>query len=419
MPQCVNFVAMRHLQYVWRSKVEDLGRRTGRRLLTGLWLAVMFSTGAPGQVIPSVGGDATLDVATWNVFWFGHPSNGPADDEKQFVHVRETIRQAGIDLWALQEVSNADSFERLLAELGSEYAGALATSGDQQRLAFVYRSDVVLPRGLPAVRHILTNQSDVFAGRPPLRLDAAIALADTTIDVIFITVHMKAFSDVASYERRLSASTALKNYLDFLHPRDAVFVLGDFNDRLTGSTTPGKSSPYLNFTSDLSKYRFVSAPLDERSTPTWCANLVCSAGTPLDHILITDELFPLYANDSTDRLDDLLQALPGFVSNTSDHLPVMAQFDPGNVSTTTERQPDLAEDAFSVFPSPFTHELNVVHDAAPLEVTIFDALGRRLFQVNPARDRLRVDTSSWGSGLYLVAVRYADSHRVIPVVRLK
>ena len=145
-------------------------------LITLLHFLQFASQIAEAQTIRAVGTDATLDVATWNIEWFGSPTNGPSD-ARQLANVRAVIDQADIDLWGVQEISDPDDFNALLDGLGDGYTGVLATESGTQRIGFLYKTEVF---SNVVVRHILSTFSEAFAGRPPLQLEADVTLGDET-----------------------------------------------------------------------------------------------------------------------------------------------------------------------------------------------------------------------------------------------
>ncbi|ARA92058.1 hypothetical protein AWN76_001995 [Rhodothermaceae bacterium RA] len=374
-----------------------------------LLLAGLLISSAAAQTVPTLGTEHTLDVATWNIEWFGDPSNGPSDDAQQFERVKAVIQQSGIDLWAVQEIADADDFDRLLDELGSDFAGVLATNSGQQRIGFIYDTRTVQLNGSP--QHILESFDYDFAGRPPLQISTRITLPDTTVTVLFITVHMKAFSDRTSYERRQSASSRLKNRLDFLHPADRVVVLGDFNDELGRSTYLGLPSPYQNFLDDPDDYYFASLPLDAQDLGTYCSSDACS-GSTLDHILITDEMLPPLVDGAADRFVALTSVFSAYSSTTSDHLPVYARFDFTRSTPLTPPPGVPARAALAAYPNPFTDALTI--EVAPgrpeaVRVAVYDLLGRAVWQdawaATPEPTRtVTIPTGTWAPGVYVVRV---------------
>ncbi len=375
--------------------------------------AVLFAGSLRAQTIPPEGTPSTLDVATWNIEWFGDPQNGPSDDQRQFDNVRAVIEQADIDLWALQEVADENDFNALLDALGGAYAGTLATNSVQQRIGFVYKTDIIRPR---TIKHILESFASDFASRPPLQMEADVTLGDTTLVVTFIVVHMKAFSDTDSYNKRLAASGRLKNHIDFTSLNSApVIVLGDFNDELLNSITPGRPSPYENFVQDTDDYFFPTLELDQAGKATFCgSSSSCSSGSTIDHILITDELLPHYVTGSVDRYEALLTALSAYVFTTSDHLPVFARFDLGRPVASEEAPEGPAGLTLEVpFPHPVPERGTVAFTlphAMPVRLVVYDVLGREVARpldtLLPAGSHhAALEAGTWAPGLYLVRLQ--------------
>ncbi|QXD15179.1 endonuclease/exonuclease/phosphatase family protein [Rhodocaloribacter litoris] len=398
-----------------------------RRLV--FFLGCLVLTGLPAgplhaQSVPPKGTDATFDVATWNIEWFGDPQNGPSDDPLQLANVQAVIEQAAVDLWAVQEIADPDDFDALLAGLGSTYAGLLATESGTQRIGFIYKTGLLRPRNYG---HILTDFASDFAGRPPLQLEADITLGDTTLTVTFITVHMKAFSDLASYERRLQASQRLKNRLDFLLPGVPVIVLGDFNDELLNSITPGRPSPYDNFVQDPDDYFFPTLALEAAGQATFCSSSTCAAGSTIDHILITDELVPHYVPGSAERYEALLDALGSYTVTTSDHLPVVARFDFAR-ATTTRPIPGVPDGpALTAAPHPFRDRTTLSFTLArtgAVRLAVYDTYGREVARLVdrplPAGfHRVDFDAAGRPSGLYMVYLRTPNGQTSRPLLHVR
>ena len=376
-----------------------------------------------GQTVPSKGTAATLDVATWNIEWFG-ASNGPSNDVQQRANVRAVIEQADIDLWAVQEIADPADFNVLLSELGTGFEGVLATESSQQRIGFIYKTDVIQN---VVTGHILTQFDHAFATRPPLQLEADVILPDTTVRMTFITVHMKAFDDLDSYNRRVDASNRLKNHIDFLRPNAPMVVLGDMNDELGRSIAAGRVSPYQNFLDDSANYAFLTLPLDEQNIDTFCNNSSCSSGSTLDHILITDELFAAYEASSSARFDALLDSITGYTSSTSDHLPVFARFDFATGTTVETSDIPSALMVEPAYPNPFHATTTLTYTLSrpsPVEVAVFDLLGRRVATlaegIRPAGQHRAVwEAATLPPGLYLLRLTTAEAIHTQGVVRVR
>ncbi len=400
--------------------------RFRRPALFFLILCLNVAPQLSAQSIPAKGTEATLDVATWNIEWFGSASNGPADDALQLANVRAVIEQADIDLWGVQEISDPDDFDALLAALGDGYRGALASESGTQRIGFIYKTDVFSSL---VIQHILRDFAQgPFAGRPPLQMQANVTLADTTARLTFIVLHMKAFSDQASYDRRVEAARRLKNHIDFTTlDRAPVVVLGDFNDELTRSIRAGQPSPYDNFLQDSDDYFFPSLRLEQAGLNTFCGNsTACTSGSTIDHILITNELFAAYQADTADRFGELLSAIGNYVFTTSDHLPVFARFRFRTRTATEQSDVPEAVTVAPVYPNPFGPSTTLAYTlarAAAVRVEVFDVLGRRratLFDgFQPAGvHRATFEAGGLPEGVYLIRVSaggVVDAQRVVRV----
>lgn len=353
------------------------------RFVLVLLAAVAFAGAAAAQTVPPRGTDATLDIASWNVLFFGYVGAGPTNVVLQRQNVAAVIRQAQIDLWALQEVTDTAAWNALLADLAPDgYVGVLGpdVSSDpqfNQRLGFIYRPQVV---SLILTRTILQTNAFDFGGRPPFELVASVTAGGATRQIRFINLHAKAGSTLSDYNRRLAGSQALKSFTDGYRTQGIPFVvLGDFNDRLAVSITGGQLSPYRNFSTAATEYEFATRTLDNNNTPTYCSNTACTSGTPIDHILFPSLLFPQYVTGSGDRYGELLTAIPSYRTTTSDHLPVLARFD--LTATTSTEAPAEAGPARLLAPSPSPFGARTalrveLSRPAAVRLEVVDALGR-------------------------------------------
>jgi hypothetical protein len=235
----------------------------------------------------------TLDIANWNLEWWGDPNNGPTNETLQQSNVHDAIAGTDFDIWGLEEVVSNAAFNNLKAQLPG-YTGfvsndAVVTGGSasysstEQKVAILYKTSIA---SLVSARIILTANDFDFAGRPPMEVTLDVTLNGVTERRVFIVLHMKAFNDTASWQRRANASAALKSYLDSTYPSQKVFVIGDWNDDLDTSITPGQPSPYANFVADTARYGFPTRSLTSSTSSTTCNN-----PDPVDHQLTTNEQF--------------------------------------------------------------------------------------------------------------------------------
>ncbi|NNE70606.1 MAG: T9SS type A sorting domain-containing protein [Rhodothermales bacterium] len=366
-----------------------------------LLLLALLAVPSEAQTVTRIGSVATLDVAAWNIrqFQTGDP---------QMAHVVATMEQSGVDLWALQEVTSSAVLSALLSRLGDEWDGRLSTSSNLYS-AFVFRKDVISIRSVGPM--FSSGQfSYEFAGRPPFVLDANVTVGGQTVQMMFVTLHMKCCSDNTSFERRQDASTAMKNRLDFLHTSDWLVVLGDFNDETERSITFGKPSPYANFVSD-AEYDFL---ISDGVVGTFCgSDSRCRTGSTIDNILVSSEVAPTLVAGSADRYSELLTELPSYTSSTSDHLPVVARFDLA-ASTAAEVLPSTGTLA-EVWPQPVRESLNV-RLAEPARIEIWDILGRRVMVIDSPAGPSRMDLGALSPGLYLLRTIAKTSVSSRPIV---
>ena len=277
--------------------------------------------------IPSLNGASTLDVGTWNIEWFGNSGNGPTNEALQLSTVRSALLGMKLDVIGLQEVTSQTQWDELerglpgytgfLAVESSVVGGRGSYDAGEQKVGILYRSSVAT---LVGARIVLASHDFSFAGRPPLEVTLRVTLDGVTQNVIVLVLHMKAFSDAESWQRRVDASVALKAFLDVTYPTQRVIVLGDWNDDLDVSISPGRRSPYDNFVADPLRYAFPTLELSVSRVPT-----TVGFADAIDHHLVSNELAALVQAGSV-RVVRLDQVIAGYAQITSDHYPVVVSY---------------------------------------------------------------------------------------------
>jgi endonuclease/exonuclease/phosphatase family metal-dependent hydrolase len=276
----------------------------------------------PGKVPPR-GALNTLDVGSWNIEWLGETTQGPPDEALQLQNARDVLMGSDLDIWGVAEVVSNKTFDEIkkgmpgfdgfLANDARVTNGADYYDETEQKVGVLFRSSAAT---FVSASLVLTAQAASFAGRPPLEVRLTVNLGGVTRDLSLLVLHMKAFDDAESWEKRKAASVALKAYLDGSHATDDVIVVGDFNDTVKGSIVSGKDSPYQNFVTD-ADYRFATDALTVGTT--------VGRTTAIDHHLLTNELFGRYVVGSAEayRVD---MFIADFASTTSDHYPVLSRY---------------------------------------------------------------------------------------------
>jgi len=375
-------------------------------LFSLMWLAIP----AASAQIEQVGSEATLDVATWNIEWFGASFNGPSDDAVQVSNVADIVQGTGIDLWAVQEITDTGRFADLLASLPDYWDGFLATDSGQQRIGYLYDSRIL---SLRMNAHILQGFQHSFASRPPLKAEFNVELPDTSFTVTLINVHMKAFSDASSYARRVDAALRVKNHIDFTSlSSQAVLFLGDFNDELLASTHQGMTSPYAPFVQDPDRYSMLTLPIEQDGISTYLG------GGTIDHMIATNEMAELLIAGSTQVLTRLV-TVNGYAARTSDHLPMVASF--GRSVGTSVGTDDPGEGVLpsapaitSMYPNPVSGTLHLSvrrqlgTDQSSM-IKLVDMLGRVVYSEMLSEGQTSIDVRSFTAGIYALRVESSES----------
>jgi len=253
--------------------------------------------------IPYPGSNQTLDVVTFNIETF--PINGYTS----VITVASLLNAIDADVYALQEVASESGFDQLV-DLMPGYAGLFyLINNSDWNLAYIYKvSEISLNS---AFTRLLFTDSQYFP-RPPFEIK--IHHTPTNRDVYIINNHLKCCGGSENETSRRNASEMMKDYIETSRPDDAVIILGDLNDEITGTSTI--DNPFLNFINDPSDYLFTDMSIAKGSALWWSYP---SYPSHIDHILVTDELFS--AIDTT----VVYKAAPCYSDYSvyiSDHRPV-------------------------------------------------------------------------------------------------
>jgi hypothetical protein len=270
--------------------------------------------------VPKIGTDSTLDVATWNIEWFGDSLNGPSNEVTQLKNVTEVITSMDMDIMALCEVSNPGYWQKLQNNL-TDYGAVITTYTQTQKTALLYRKSMF--KLLYSKSILLAYDYEFASGRFPLEVALETQWGSKKDTVYCWVIHLKANTGstsekLASYDRRAKAAEELKKYLD---PKKRLkgWVLGDWNDDLDVSIVSGKASPFLAWRND-TNYVFPSYRLTlakQKSTANY--------SEMIDHMSCLPAMKPNWLlNQSGVMVGDAF--IGSYRLNTSDHYPVWAKF---------------------------------------------------------------------------------------------
>lgn len=291
----------------------------------------------------SLGTTNTIDVATYNLEWFGANKDtggaelGPCDEDKQQANAKAVLESLNAEIIAIQEVSDLTRFASLVSSLAGGYSykcsDRFSYSFDPglgitpQRVCVIYKTSVVSPidaecKPLFENTYNYTIGGSVnnwSSGRLPYQFVADITLNSVTKRLYVINVHAKSGSSTADYNRRNQDIIDLKAELDKTEYADKNIVfLGDYNDDVDASITSGQLSPYKSFVDDATDYTVLSKTLSDAS----CASTV-GFSDMIDHITISNELVANYVASS---VLSLRPGVPQYGETTSDHYPTVARF---------------------------------------------------------------------------------------------
>jgi endonuclease/exonuclease/phosphatase family metal-dependent hydrolase len=260
------------------------------------------------RLVATVGTASSFDIATWNIENF--PMKGPTT----ISYVAQLIKDLDIDLFGVEEIDDAASFYRLLDSL-PDYNGVVSYyPTDYLKLGIIYKKDFI---SVSNVTQIFPNDYDF--PRPPLVAYVQVKKENQVVfDFTIIVMHLKAFSDSTSEERRRRALEKLYSYINsnILNSADKdVIVLGDMNDEIDD---PIGENVFQVFLDDTANYRFLTRSLIGQASYPGFNSLI-------DHLLISSDVLPEYGNGSI-KIIDLDYQFSNYSTYVSDHRPVFAQF---------------------------------------------------------------------------------------------
>lgn len=261
-------------------------------------------------LIEPFGSENSFDIATWNIEHF------PKNQDLTAPYLFQIIRDIDIDLIAVQEIDDNTLFMRLIDSLDG-YQGFVSQLPDYgQRLGIIYKSDII---SISHPEQIFVHNEWAFP-RPPLITYVVVKNKyKTAFDFILIILHLKAFIDKESEDRRREACQKLEEYISTYLLTGAekdILIVGDFNDELDD---PVEENIFNVFLDDSSNYECLTLPT--KGIPTYIGNFESS----VDHIFISGDTRDEYQGGYLQilKIDEMFS---NYVDYVSDHRPVLARF---------------------------------------------------------------------------------------------
>lgn len=319
-----------------------------------------FRQDIPGATEPTTPFDSipkreTLDVANWNLEFFGARSEdynneefGPADEQLQLQNVKRVFDSLDADIIAVQEVSDESLFADLVSQLegysficSPRYSRSFQGPSNEfppQKVCLIYDTttiDVLTARALFEARYDSARTTDpsllpgipggnpssfYSSGRLPYLVTVNATLNGVTERISLINVHAKSGATADDRNRRAYDATVLNDSLNANFANEQIIFLGDLNDDLDQSIVSGLPTPYAMFVNDTAGY---SAPTKALSDAG--ARSTLSYGDVIDHQLISNELNSEYLNGSAQIITPF-RYVSNYAATTSDHLPVVVRY---------------------------------------------------------------------------------------------
>jgi hypothetical protein len=391
-----------------------------------------------GATIPSVAltGDSynvanTLELVNWNMEWFGSTAAGlgPTDKVLQQANATSVLTALAADVYALEEVVDTVRFRNVVAALstatGVPYAYKVSQFGSYaddvadadyigaQKLAFIYRTDIVTPTGFQGLLRCsqaaaCASYTPWASGRFPYMMSANVTLNGVTKPVNFIVIHAKANATASSandYARRQTGSQQLKDLLDTTYPTANTVIVGDYNDVLNGTIATGVTpavSSYNNFMTDVANYVPISLALANAGLQS-----TVSYKTVIDNVIANKNMGNYYINGTAAIRTDVTNAITNYANTTSDHYPVFTRYSFANTATATTASNRAA---LGLYPNPVTNTVRfeVPETGSNLSLQVHTIDGRLVLSgsgsVEQLNQQLGQRVGSLGTGLYLIQV---------------
>ena len=286
-------------------------------LLLLLWPVLLF-----GQY-EQAGTDSTVDILTWNIEWFAKNGQSTIDE------VAQIVSDLDGDLFGVQEIASVDDFNQLLSQLPG-WDGILSphtyNDGTYQKVGLLFNANEVTVHSWQ-----LLFEDDSYAfPRPAMEFTVTVSEGNHTFDFKLIVVHLKAYSDEDSEQRRRAAIDSLKNYIDgqlALGGEQDFILLGDFNDHLED---PVEDNVFQVMLDDTATYTFLTEPL----AGVQGSYIGYEEPNLIDHICVTSDALDEYGEAGNTEVLYLDNQNSSYESTVSDHRPVLSQFAFDNSANT-------------------------------------------------------------------------------------
>lgn len=315
-------------------------------------ILILWSLTLHGQRTPVIGTSNQLEIANWNLEWYGKTASGygPDNDALQQELVRNLLDSTQIDIWGLCEIADTAVFSKSIQAIGRYKIIFSKYSAEQKTAVLIDTNQYRIVN-----YSILATQSpDSFSSsRFPLEVNLIpknILGPDTlTIIVLHLKSNIGTTSEkMQAYNSRLRSSEWLNMYLNQRHKNNYVAVIGDWNDDVDLSIYNQLPSPFNNLTKNGSSFHFVTKKLSVTKVSS-----TVSYSDFIDHQLISGKLKNLNLKDTAFvvRPD---QWIKQYGIKVSDHYPVYSSY-----SNLNSNLPKKLFRTINIFPNPANNSIQI------------------------------------------------------------
>jgi len=259
------------------------------------------------DLVPAVGSDATLDLATWNLEFFPAVSSTPRV-------VADLVTSLGLDVVVTEEIADVDGWAELVARLHG-WTAVLSThryaNGTYQKVGVLARTaEVTLGEAT-----LLFERDGAAFPRPALSVPIVDVATGRTIEVIGI--HLKAGVEADDAARRADAIEAIDAHVQAqiaAAGEPDVIIAGDYNEVVDDAAGQVVLAPLLDHPE---RYTVHSEALGLAGGVSFLP-----ASVMLDQITSTVALADALGA-ATVVVPPLDEQYPGYEAEISDHLPVV------------------------------------------------------------------------------------------------
>ncbi len=355
----------------------------------GLLGSVLFYFSFAIAQVPSYGSSKTIDIATWNLFWYGHPNYGSTNNATQRNGVGEVLRNTRVDIWFFQEIVDSSDLSQVLKESGN-FGHIYSHYWQDQKMGIAWDTKQWV---LLSDSQLYASNSTSFAnGRLPLF--AALVSINTQDTLFLVNLHLKAHTGTAEkkeeayWNRR--ASAVLMNAWQQAHAGSKVLIAGDWNDDIDISNHKDTVSPFFDVMDLDGKFLFEKEAF--AGEHSWYYG-----NSMIDHMWANPRMLASFKLNSQ-KILPLDWYLPNYPTQVSDHFPLFAAFEPSKSTGLSDVPHEIL-----LYPNPCSGTALISGISATDIVKLVDAQG---IQLNANAESLdgHVKISGLKAGYYFIQV---------------